>query len=250
METKKIPCKTFYLMTDNNFENWLYESFTRNKPIRRRNCFIYKFKNFREIILTQEELIDFKNSFIHDSKFDYKIYNLTKYFLNRYCYTYPSLANDQTVQRTYVPGNHFFLAKRADYFGKTEIISTLKSPFYYLDLEDAIEIPFSEKELKQLKDEQDQKADIKLIDEMLLPSLNEILEKYGLHKEKGRAIKFKNYTDFTKLFKKLLEESLIKELKESGFEAKLYKTKSLKWTDIIIDQNDIKLKSKDDNNLT
>jgi len=252
METKKIPCKTVYIVSDNAFDDaWLFYAVYDNKPKRKRvTHHIYKFKNYRELNLNSNEVESYKNEILN--KIDFFAQNQYRKFIKKVTqhdtfdfnsYEVPFCENEEIYYR---PSDHFAIYSASSITKRI----TLEPPFYYFDLEDAEEVPFSKQELKEIEEIKSQKADLEVINSMLLPSLNMVLQKYGLEKRSPNGgIYFKNYKEYTKVVRDLFEKSIIKDLYEAGFDCKLSKTRSIKWTDCIIDEDSIRLKHNDDNGL-
>lgn len=253
MEIRKIPCKTLYLkwnksrsLDDNDC--WFNFNYHKSRPVKTIYDNVYKFKNYRELILTDTEINILKNEFLLNCKDKQNISyrNFIKSFIG-----HSVLGFEYGIISDYSTWNHF----KANYVPKNTFQSeTLEflaePPFYYFDLEDGEEIQHNKNELEKIKAKNNQEADIKVIENILMPSLNSILEKYGL-KYNASGIRFKDYKAYTTLIKKFFDDTIIKELKENGFDVKLNsKIRSFKYDTYLIRKNDIKLKLNNNKELT
>lgn len=250
MEIKKISCETLYLKWDKtrniDEDNYFNFSYYKTRPVKTIYHDVYKFKNYRELILTNDEIINFKNKWLflaeqNDITYRDFLRNFIKDGILGFSYD---------IVKEYSPWDHFrFHYARENWFDKGKLEFLAKPPFYYFDLKDGEEVQYNKKELEKIKIKNSQEADIKIIETMLMPSLNNILDKYGLVYNNS-GIKFKDYKTYTTIVKKFFEDTVVKDLKENGFDVKLdSKIRSFKYNTYLIRKGDIKLKLNNNKEL-
>lgn len=252
MEIKKIPCKTLYIKWKNytdfsKDDEWRGFTHHKTRPVKKYDDNLYKFKNYRELVLTTEEIEDFKNSYLISKSQESMSYR--KFIKNFVGHNVIGFDNE-TVE-DYSTWNHFACRYlRESWSAPAQLELTAEPPFYYFDFDDGEEVPYNEKELAVVKAKNSQEADIKIIENMLMPSLNNILDKYNLLYDHA-GIRFKNYKAYTTTIKKLFEDTIVKDLKENGFDAKIdSKIRSFKYDTYLIQKKDLKLKLNNNNELS
>ena len=241
MQLNEIKCKAFYMrcrINNNTGQvNFRWGKQTKTRPNQENGEVIYKFTKYYEIIPTEEEKINFKARYElgHDNSIgiiefynflmniDQSDNNWARDDLHSQDFLSVYVRHDyQTNKHTIVLPDRFLIIKKID----GEIVKGFKKS----------ELDKKEKIAKQ-------EADFKVMTSILKISLDNICDKYGM-KLTSNGIYFIDRICYNKFIRESLNNTIIKELNENGYDAKINpRIQAIKYNTQLVTKKDLKFKT-------
>lgn len=252
MQEKEIKCKPFYVKvakpqiinTNLNITFGGNIRFYKFRPRQEDDYVLYKFSKYYEIIPTEEE----KTTFIEKHKWDSRnqstgfgqfyneITNSEEY--HKSIYRYELIENYYNFVNVYKSTNWYD-------FDKIPYTIEFADHIYIIKIQDGKQITdYTKAELKDRQRKKEQEAEYKVISNILKPSIDAVLIKYGMVL-KSDGIHFKDMSEYYKFVKQSLN-TVIQDLNENGYNVKLNpRCRSIKYSSLIVNKKDIKLKNEE-----
>ena len=243
MQLNEIKCKAFYMRCriDNNTGqvNFRWGKQTKTRPNQEIGEVIYKFTKYHEIIPTEKEKVDFINKYNNDAKHNVSIGPIEFY---NFLMNVEQSENNWTCDKLHSQ-EYLYVYLSYDYrSGKSEIV--LPEHFLIIKKDDGEIIKgFKKSELTRKEKIAKQEADFKVMTSILKISLDNLCDKYGM-KLTDNGIYFKDRLCYNKFIKEALSNTIIKELNENGYEAKINpRIQAIKYNTQIVNKKDLKFKT-------
>lgn len=199
------------------------------KPKNQLNHEIKKYSKYIEVTLEESDIIAIKEYLARERSTNIDAINITSYGFKDYYLK----DKDKSKYYSYDGNSSWFLLAN-------DIKEAIPQKFVCVDFPNIIDI--SKNKQERLEDER--KAEEKLIENVMLDGINEILSKHGMELN-YKGIVFKDRKSILKFVENAFTATIGKELEEQGLEYKMNKRRqTLKYNEPFILKKDIRIRKK------